>query len=614
MGMTTSVKQALSLAPKADKEPLLGDTIAVQNAMRSMLSMVQYGRGVYPALAMAIGWIALSGAAVMGSARLLGMFIEGARSGVATSTLLQIGVSVLALEILSVVCQYWGRVGLAVATNRIVLFLRQELFRKLTQLPMSYFDSQPLGRTITRLTNDVEGIEEFFGGTLARLLTAILNIALVFIAMLATDVKFGLIVVASSIPAIIFTVVFRSPVRDWLRTNKRRAAHTNAMLAEFLNGLGIIKVFGLENWTMKRFDKATQDLYTSGLGLLNWNSFIRPLAMLLCTFPLLIILWVGGQGVLAGTLSIGLVVAFVRFSERFSQPIRVVSQEVQVIQEALTSSERVRQLLLESEESQVLGADGTKELVLAGNVTFSNVHMSYAPNGREILRGVSFVARAGEKVALVGATGSGKTSTLSLLPRLYEFSHGDVLLDGVSVREIRRRSLRSQLGMVTQDIIIFRGSLRDNLRGACENWQSISDQTILHACQQSGLLGLVNRLKGGLDTFIYEGGENLSMGERQLVAFTRMLIRNPAILILDEATANVDEACEQLIQRATYEALKNRTCFVIAHRLSTILQCDRILVFQAGQIIEQGSHDQLMATASHYRDLVRQQLGSNMSH
>lgn len=590
-------------------EGLGGDRIDVQSAWRSMLSLVQYGRGAYGPLAMAVGWIALSGCAVMGSARLLGAFIEGVKGSPSSVELMQIGVAVLALEILSVICQYLGRVGLAVATNRIVLMLRQDLFRKLTQLPMTYFDAQPLGRTITRLTSDVEGIEEFFGGTLARLLTAVLNIGIVFVAMVFTDLRFGLIVVASSLPAIGFTVVMRGPVRDWLRISKRRAAHTNAMLAEFLHGLGIIKVFGLEKWSMQRFDKAANDLYRAGLGLLNWNSFVRPIAMLLCTFPLLIILWVGGKEVLAGGMSIGLVVAFVRFSERFSQPIRVVSQEVQVIQEALTSSERVRHLLLETEENTAMGADGTKQLVMSGKVEFKNVHMEYGPGKPEILKGISFCAQAGEKVALVGATGSGKTTTLSLLPRLYEFSTGEILVDEVNIRELTRKGLRLQLGMVTQDVVIFRGSLRDNLRGACENWEAIDDKTILAACGQSGLLDLVGKSKDGLDIFIYEGGENLSMGERQLVAFTRMLIRNPAILILDEATANVDEHCEQLIQRATYEALKNRTCFVIAHRLSTILQCDRILVFRHGLIIEQGTHTELMASASHYRELVRQQLG-----
>ena len=590
-----------------------GDHVEIRGAVQSSWELLQYGKNAWLRLCYSIGMIALSGVAVMVSARLLGTFVERIQAGAPAEAVLTIGAAVLGLECLSVWFQYLGRVGLAVATNRIVLAIRSELFSKLERLPMSYFDRQPHGRTITRLTNDVEGIEEFFGGTLARLLTAMVNIVIVFVAMLVTNLKFGAVVVASSIPAIVFTVALRGPVRDWLRSYKRKSAHTNAVLAEFLNGLGVIKAFGLENWSLQRYRQVVEELLHSGVNLLNWNSFIRPLAMLLCTLPLLAILWYGGYGVIGGTLSLGLVVAFVRFSERFSQPIRIVSQEVQVVQEALTSSERLRQLLNEPEEKDELGVDGQEHWPIDGAVEYSLVSMAYNPR-QPILQDVSFTAATGDKVALVGATGSGKTTTLSLLSRLYEFQSGVIRIDGHDIRDFNRRFLRSQLGLVTQDVVVFRGTLRENLRGATQGEGNdealISDEFLLEACRKTGLILLVERIPKGLDAFLYEGGENLSMGERQVLAFTRMLIRDPRILILDEATANVDETCEKLIQRATHESLKDRTCFVIAHRLSTILQCNRILVFSGGQIVEQGSHSELMALGGHYRSLIHKQLGS----
>ena len=603
---------ALRLPSQSDMQNH-GDHVEIRGAVQSSWELLQYGKNAWLRLSYSVGMIALSGVAVMISARLLGTFVERIQAGAPAESVLTVGAAVLGLECLAVWLQYLGRVGLAVATNRIVLAIRSELFTKLERLPMSYFDRQPHGRTITRLTNDVEGIEEFFGGTLARLLTAMVNIVIVFIAMLVTNLRFGAVVVASSIPAIIFTVALRGPVRDWLRSYKRKSAHTNAVLAEFLNGLGVIKAFGLENWSLQRYRQVVEELLHSGLSLLNWNSFIRPLAMFLCTLPLLAILWYGGYGVIEGTLSLGMVVAFVRFSERFSQPIRIVSQEIQVVQEALTSSERLRQLLNEPEEDDELGMDGQGQWPIDGAVEYSQVTMAYNPR-QPILRDVSFSAAKGDKVALVGATGSGKTTTLSLLARLYEFQSGVIRVDGHDIRKFKRRLLRSQLGLVTQDVVVFRGTLRDNLRGATKGEDDgevlISDPFLLEACRKTGLIQLVERIPKGLDAFLYDGGENLSMGERQVLAFTRMLIRDPRILILDEATANVDEDCEKLIQRATHESLKDRTCFVIAHRLSTILQCTRILVFAGGQIVEQGSHSELMALGGHYRNLIQKQLGS----
>jgi ABC-type multidrug transport system fused ATPase/permease subunit len=444
---------------------------------------------------------------------------------------------------------------------------------------------------------------------MARILNAVINIVMVLIAMVVTDLQFGLLMVAASLLLLLFAIALRGPVRYWLRTYRRFSAQLNAKLAEFLSGMAVIRVFGLEAWTQKSFDACANDMLRSGIMIMNWNSFIRPITLLLCSLPTLLILWVGGERVLLGAMTLGAFVAFVRFSERFISPIRMISQEIQNIQEALVSSERVRRMLAEPEERDSLGPDGTATPTLLGDVRYDDVWMSYG--GDPVLKGVSFVAKRGMKVALVGATGSGKSSTINLLPRLYPFQRGKIELDGTPIEVIAREHLRAQLGYVSQDVIVFSGTIRANLLAALPEARRNDadiDTVVLAACRKTGLADIVARLPEGLDHKVLEGGENLSMGERQLIAFTRMLLRDPCILILDEATANIDERCEQLIQTATAEVMAGRTSFVIAHRLSTIVQCDLILVFQGGQIVERGTHAELMSLGGVYAGLAARQL------
>jgi ABC-type multidrug transport system fused ATPase/permease subunit len=373
----------------------------------------------------------------------------------------------------------------------------------------------------------------------------------------------------------------------------------------------VIKAFGLEKWTQNRFTNGSQSLLTSAINMMNWNSLIRPMTVLLCGLPLVVILWWGGHLVTVGALEIGLLVTYIRYSERFMGPIRTISQEIQHIQEALVSSERVRQMLSEEVENDVLGDDGQLALPIEGQIKFEDVCMEYI-KGKPILNGVSFEIAAGETVAFVGATGSGKTTTVNLIPKLYPISSGEITLDGYDLRDWSRKGIRKNLGYVGQDVVIFRGTIRENLLAAVDDSIELSDQKILAACERTGLSSIIERFKDGLDYNILEAGKNLSMGERQLIAFTRMLLKDPAILILDEATANIDEHCEKLIQKAVSELMEHRTCIVIAHRLSTILHADQILVFKDGRVVEKGCHEDLVAHNGIYAELIRRQIDGHL--
>ncbi len=583
------------------------DSVDQQGDFSAMLSLFRYGQGTYRRLAMGISLVIASAGLLMLSAKLMGQLAELLLLKAAQVELLPVIAGILTLEALNIVIYYKGRVSIAFVTNQVALQIRGALFRKLHQLPISYYDQQPLGRTITRLTSDVEGIESFFSNTLPRVLTACITVVSVLLAMLLTDLKIGFIICLSSLPAIVFTVVMRKPVRYWLREYKKKSAAINSQLAELINGLPMIKIFGLEKWSDESFTKSSQDMLETAYRLMNWNTFIRPIAAFLCSMPIVIILWWGGHLALDKQISIGLLVAFIRYAERYFRPIMQLSFELHLIQDALASSERVRKMLDETEESKTLGPNGYLQKTIEGAVAFDQVWMSYRAD-HPILKGINFSVLAGKSIGLVGKTGSGKSTTVHLIPQLYPITQGQILIDGIALSEWDRHCLREQIGIVSQDVVIFQGSLKENLLVTIPADQAPNDAFVIDACQRTGLSQAIEKLPEGIDSMLYDGGSNLSMGERQLVAFTRMLLRNPAILILDEATANVDEPCEVLIQKAILELLKGRTCFIIAHRLSTIQHCDKILVFQDGRIVEEGSHRQLLADKGHYANLVKRQI------
>jgi ATP-binding cassette subfamily B multidrug efflux pump len=465
-------------------------------------------------------------------------------------------------------------------------------------LPMSFYDRQPQGRIVTRVTHDVEGMEDFFVSSLGRLSSAIFFATTSIIAMCVTDLKLGLILISSVIPAIIFIYTTRNAVRKVNRRMTKSSSAANSKLAELISGLEVIRSFGLEDWSKKEYDDVIDEYEGAHLAANSFYGWSRPLISFLCGLPLVGLIGIGGYKVLAGTMGVGLFVTFIRYCERFINPIMMLAREFNVIQQAFTSAERVASFLNHDEEDIVLGKDGTKVKIsdsIKGQISFKNVSMAY--DGKNfVLNGLNFDIEAGEKIGLVGQTGCGKTTSVSLISRLYDFQKGDILIDDIPIRDYQRDFLRSNIGFISQNVVLIKGSLRENL---CFD-DRIDDSEILSACEKTGMAKVMLDNGLTLDSHLVEGGENLSTGQRQLLALTRILLRNPSLLIMDEATANIDEQFERIIHDAVEKIMENRTCLIIAHRLNTLKECDRIFVFDQGKLVEQGPHDILMQKQSYF--------------
>jgi ATP-binding cassette subfamily B multidrug efflux pump len=403
--------------------------------------------------------------------------------------------------------------------------------------------------------------------------------------------------------AILPSIFLMIKTKDFLKNSNRRVSKfssaINAKLSEYLNGMDVIRSFGLEKWTMDKFDQTVDDyLYAQLRGniLFAWS---MPLVSFCATIPLIGLVWYGGLGVVNGVFSVGLFISFIRYYERFFNPMMLLSREIHVVQQAFTSTERVMSFLNEDDEEKVLLNNGIMKLSnLEGDIKFENVFMQYG-EGDWILKDLSFHIKPGEKIGLVGKTGCGKSSTVSLLSRLYEFQMGEIKIDDIPIRNFDRHALRDQIGFVAQDAIIFKGSLRENL--SCDD--RLSDQELINAAKTTGLVKALSKEGFNLEMSVLESGTNLSVGQRQLVSLTRVLLKNPSILILDEATANIDPFYEEIIHEAVMKMMTNRTCLIIAHRLETLKQCDRVFVFNQGQLVEEGSLDELLTQGNYFYKL-----------
>jgi ATP-binding cassette subfamily B multidrug efflux pump len=486
--------------------------------------------------------------------------------------------------------------------QRLLSMLRGDLFRHLQELSLGYHDTHIVGVTISRVINDVAVINELLSQGLITLLGDILVLVGIIVVMLSMSPQLALLTF-SVLPLMLLAVVlFTRRAKVAFRNTRARVADVVGDLAEDLAGMRVIQAFAQEEMSQDRFEtvnRASRDAHIDAMTL----SFVfLPTVEFLGVLATAIVLWFGGNLVAQDALTIGVVVAFLAYVTRFFQPIQELSQLYTTLQAATAGGERVLRLL--DTEPEILDQPDAVEMPrIVGEVEFRNVSFSYRGETR-VLHDVNLDITAGQKVALVGPTGAGKTTIANLVARLYDVTEGQVCIDDVDVREVAQRSLRHQMGLVPQDPFLFSGTIADNIRfGRLEASQEAVEEAARLANAHEFIVGLPN----GYETEILEGGVNLSLGQRQLICIARAVLADPRILILDEATSSVDTVTEALIQEALQRLMIGRTAIIIAHRLSTVREADVICVVQDGRIVERGRHDELLDRGGLYRDLYERQ-------
>ncbi len=484
------------------------------------------------------------------------------------------------------------------AGQRAMHDLRMQIFTHLQRQDMDYFDRNPVGRLMTRTVNDVETLNELFSTGVVGLLGDVFIVFGIAGAMLWLDWQLALIAL-SAFPVIIYASRFyRRRAREVYRESRLILARLAARLQETIAGIATIQAFGQEGKMYDRFQEINSSYRQVLLRSVRYNAVFFPIIEIFSALSIGLVLWYGGWLIGIDGLQAGVIVAFIQYLQRMYQPIRDLAEKYNIMQAAMASSERIfttldTQPIIQNPAAPVMPAR------LRGAVEFKDVWLSYK-HGEPILKGISFTARPGERLALVGATGGGKTSIVSALCRFYEIERGSILVDGVDIRDWDKQALRRQLGLVLQDVFLFSGDIASNITLGDEH---ISEARMIEAARRAQIAPFIERLPGGYRAEVQERGSTLSQGQRQLLSFARALAFDPRILILDEATSSVDTETELLIQTALEELLKQRTAIIVAHRLSTIKNADRILVIHKGQIWEQGGHDELLARAGLYARL-----------
>jgi ATP-binding cassette subfamily B multidrug efflux pump len=490
--------------------------------------------------------------------------------------------------------------------QRVMYDLRMELFAHLQRLSLRFFDRNPVGRLMTRVTNDVEALNEMFSSGVVTGFGDLFTVVLIFAAMVRLEWRLALVTFAVLPFVAVATFLFRALIRKAYRDIRVRLARINAYLQEHVSGVRVVQLFGRERATRERFAAINADHLEAHLRSITYYALFFPVMEVLTAVAMALILWYGGAKALApdGGITVGVIAAFLQYTGRFFRPIQDLSEKYNIVQGAMAASERIFQML--DTEPEI--ADDPHPLHLPavgrGEIEFRDVWFRYGPEDEWVLKGVSFRAAPGERVAIVGATGAGKSTIINLLMRFYEPERGEVTFDGVPIARVPVAELRGRISLVLQDVFLFSDDVRHNVRLGRTD---ISDERVREAVRRVGADRFVERLPRGYDQPLGERGTSLSVGERQLVSFARALAFDPLVLVLDEATSSVDTELEARIDEALHVLMRGRTALVIAHRLSTVQGADQILVLHHGEIREHGTHAELLRRGGLYARLYELQ-------
>ena len=507
----------------------------------------------------------------------------------------------IGLLIFSFFLNYFQVILMAFVSEKMMYDLRSKLIRHIMSLSMNFFAQNPVGRLVTRTTNDVDALRELFSEVLVYSIKDVLTIIAIFIVMFQLSVRLTMAMFFLIPVIIILLYFFQKFAREAYGKVRVALARINSFLAESISGISLIQIFTREDESWNKFKKTGTDYYKANMHQLLIFAIFRPLIDTLSLITLGILIYYGGRGVLQGEYSIGLIIAFISYIQMLFRPIFEFSEKFNIFQSAMASSERIFRLFAEDDKIHSISTRGKLLLSkMKGRIEFNHVSFEYK-KGEKVLKDVSFVIKPNESVAFVGATGAGKTTLINLLLRFYEPTEGNILIDGQNSAQMELNQLRSYFGLVLQDVFMFSGDIKYNILLNNET----KETKMVEYAKYVNAHRFIGKLKDRYHHEVSEGGANLSTGQRQLIAFSRALAKEPRILVLDEATSSIDSETEYLIQDAIGKIMKDRTSIAIAHRLSTIQDVDRIYVMHKGKIIESGSHGQLLEKKGYYFELYK---------
>lgn len=518
--------------------------------------------------------------------------------------LLQIVYILVGLMILQAIVQwahtyYSGWIG-----QVIIKDIRVRLYQHLLKLRLKFFDNTPIGRLVTRNISDIETLADVFSEGLAAIVGDLLQLVTILAVMFYIDWKLTLVSLSTLPLMIISTYVFKEKIKVTFNDVRNAVSNLNSFLQEHITGMNIVQIFNREKREYDKFKSINKEHAAAHIRSVLYYSIYFPVAEIIQAIGIGLVVWYGAVGVMGMELQIGVLISFIMYLQLFFRPIRMIADRFNTLQMGVVSSSRIFKLL--DSKDNIANEGNHKPEKIKGHIELKNVWFAYVDE-EYVLKNINFEVKQGQTIALVGATGAGKSSIINLISRFYEINKGNILIDGTDIREFELGTLRKHIGVVMQDVFLFSNSIYYNITLGNP---SITREQVLDAAEKVGARKFIERLPGGLDYNVMERGATLSVGQRQLISFVRAMVYNPEIIILDEATSSVDSETEELIQESTEKMMTGRTSIVIAHRLSTIQKADKIIVMNKGEIVETGTHDALLELGGFYAQLHQMQLKS----